>query len=494
MPKDKKKQKVVDSGPKFHPIRDIPSESCKNFLIELTVKFYEDNTLRALESKYVRYRDEGPEKFRRDMWHYMMDALQAPVWIMETQKRGLSKFVDDRVHDALWNAKNLLAKFGKFNRADDGKFNDVVLKADLFVAQMKPFAKNRNRRGSVGWWDSAEGHQEDLLRQAHLIAIPPTARVVPVDNVMRKGGYATIRKVRIEGAPGIEPFWEFAAKLSNQSETRPDLAKLEHQNESMAVRIPHPGVIRYVAIHPDQYEGYAYWWNGGTIREMLNRDSLYGDDVYVHLRFGGFSDDELIRANQLVRFRKKRTELAWALLHIMNEVHKSNNLHNDLSPDNILLHFPLNESLVYIGVCDWGMTTKANEPMQSLYTFTNAEQMAETMRSRWWVDSTVVYVHKQDADVQLIPKLSRASEEYATARIAQRINGMTMSKDYEMLQRDSQSSVVFSNGEFATTFHLYMDRVCNGDRENRGGLSHIITRFSDTYNWPTPHEHFRTTY
>ena len=494
MPKDKKKQKVVHFGPKLHPINDMPSESCKNFLIELIVKFYEVNTLRALESKFVRYREEGPEKFKRDMWQHMRHELQAPMWSTEIDKRGFSKFVDDRVHDALWNAKNLLTKFGRFNRATDENFDDVVSKADLFVSQMKPFAKNRNRRGSIGWWNSAEGHQEDLLRMAHLIAIPPTARIIRVDNTKRTGGYATIRKVRIEGALGIESFWEFAAKVSNQSVDRPDLAKKEHQNESMAVRIPHPGVIRFVAIHPEKYEGYAYWWNGGTVREMLNRDFHYGDDVYTRLNNGNYPDDEIIRVHQLLRFRKKRTELAWALLRIMNEVHKSKNLHNDLSPDNVLLHFPLDESRVYIGVCDWGMTTKISEPMQSLYTFTNRSDMAETLKARWWVDPRIAYLHKPDADVQIIPKLSMASEEYATARIAQRINAGTMSVDYEKLQRDSHCSNIFQNQQFADIFHLYMERVCNASRDDAGGLFHIITRFSDTHNWPTPTEHFRTMY
>ena len=100
---------------------------------------------------------------------------------------------------------------------------------------------------------------------AHLIAIPLTARVLECDNVIKRGGYATIRRVCIEGAHGIEQHWEFAAKLSNQWQSRPDLAKLEHQNESMAVRIPHLGVIRFVAIHANKYKGYVYWWNGGTL-------------------------------------------------------------------------------------------------------------------------------------------------------------------------------------------------------------------------------------
>ena len=178
----------------------------------------------------------------------------------------------------------------------------------------------------------------------------------------------------------------------------------------------------------------------------------------------------------------------------MNEVHKSHNFHNDLSPDNILLHFPLDESRVYIGVCDWGLTTKLQEPIQSLYTFTKPEDMAETLRKRYWVDPRVTFLYKPSQDIHIIPKYSMATEEFATARIAQRINGRTMSTAYENLQRDSQHSMVLTNENLAQAFHLYMERVCNESRDGARGLSHIITRFIDTYNWPTPREHFRTKY
>ena len=495
MPKNKKKDKAAGpSAPWFHPTRDMPSDKCKQFLIELIVKFYEDNTLRALDSKYVRYCDEGPENFQRDITQIMMDALHTPEWMEETHKPGYMKFLENRAHDALWNCKDMLTKYGRLHREGDAAFADVVLKADLFETLMRPFAKNRNRQGSVGWWNSHEGRSNVRLLTSHLIALPSTAIVTEVNNVVKRGGFATIRKVRIEGGPGIERFWEFAAKRSNQWQRRPDLARLEHQNESMAVAISHPGVIKFVAIHSSKYEGYAFWWNGGTLRDMLERDRDYGDNVYVHLEFGRYPDDEIVRALQLVRFRKVRTELAWALIHIMNEVHKTGNLHNDLSPDNILLHFPRDESRVYIGVCDWGLTTKMAEPKKSVYTFTNVETMLETLQRRWWVDPRVAYVHRHGADVELIPTLSKSSEEFATARIAQRINGRTMSNRYQQLQRESASSVVFSNQEFANTFHMYMDRLCSAGREGAGGLSHIITRFSATYHWPTPYEHFRTTY
>jgi hypothetical protein len=40
---------------------------------------------------------------------------------------------------------------------------------------------------------------------------------------------------------------------------------MEHQNKSMAVTIPHPGVIKFVAIHIEIYEGFAYWWDGRMV-------------------------------------------------------------------------------------------------------------------------------------------------------------------------------------------------------------------------------------
>jgi len=97
----------------------------------------------------------------------------------------------------------------------------------------------------------------------------------------------------------------------------------------------------------------------------------------------------------------------------MNAVHVGGHLHNDLSPNNIMFHFPEDKSKVYIGVCDWGMTTISREPMKSLYLFTLAKDMKDTLRKRWWVDPSIVYLHKRDADVQIIPNLLHELEEYA---------------------------------------------------------------------------------
>jgi len=100
------------------------------------------------------------------------------------------------------------------------------------------------------------------------------------------------------------------------------------------------------------------------------------------------------------------------LIHIMHAVHDVGYLHNNISLDKIILHFPKDESHVYIGVCDWGMTTYASEPPKSLYVFTSQCEMDNALQMRWWVTKKIVYLHQKNGDVQIIPSLSIAFEEY----------------------------------------------------------------------------------
>jgi len=118
----------------------------------------------------------------------------------------------------------------------------------------------------------------------------------------------------------------------------------------------------------------------------------------------------------------------------MNVVHVGGHVHNDLSPDNIMFHFLEDKSKVYIGVCDWGMTTISKEPMKSLYTFTSTKDMEDALKKRWWIDPSIAYLYKRNADVQIIPNLSCELKEYTIGKLAQRINGQCMSKDYHKLQ------------------------------------------------------------
>jgi len=70
MPRAKKASKEAKGKEKVPSIewtRENPSESCKAFLIELIVKFYETETTVSLDTKYVRYQEDCIEIFKVDM-------------------------------------------------------------------------------------------------------------------------------------------------------------------------------------------------------------------------------------------------------------------------------------------------------------------------------------------------------------------------------------------------------------------------------------------
>ena len=108
MLKDKKKQKVPDRPlSSLYSAEDIPSQNCKDFLIELIVRYYEEINLRTLESMYVRYREKGPEMFKHDMHVQMTEHLMAPNGMLITRKGPLQVCRCQSVRFALECSKHL---------------------------------------------------------------------------------------------------------------------------------------------------------------------------------------------------------------------------------------------------------------------------------------------------------------------------------------------------------------------------------------------------
>jgi serine/threonine protein kinase len=82
-----------------------------------------------------------------------------------------------------------------------------------------------------------------------------------------------------------------------------------------------------------------------------------------------------VDVDKVKAYRKNRVKLVLSLLTIMGKFHAENIFHNDLSPSNIMLHFPPEKpENMYIGMCDWGMANIVEEEKSSLYTYqTKAE-------------------------------------------------------------------------------------------------------------------------
>ena len=125
-------------------------------------------------------------------------------------------------------------------------------------------------------------------------------------------------------------------------------------------------VIKIQYLNMRTYESYSMRWNGGSLWNIRNYDKFVAEMHPNKILFHAEADFE--SRKRLVAYRKNQTYLAWTLMCIVDIMHKHDVLHNDLNPNNVMLHFPRDrEDVVFIGVCNWEMSTWVNEEAPSNY-------------------------------------------------------------------------------------------------------------------------------
>jgi serine/threonine protein kinase len=269
----------------------------------------------------------------------------------------------------------------------------------------------------------------------------------------------------------------------------------------MALQSAHEGYIKWITVHPTKSEEYTLWWNGGTIRDMIREEALYNrESIHITLQAAILIDSnddyqkKLDTARRVEEFRKKRHELAWTFLNTMNNVHHCHALHNDMSPDNVLLHFPPNsEDKVYIGICDWAMAGNFNDLKESLYIHESQEARIRMMHNRWWVAPELNYVlpppgSTRDVDFERRPKFTPKSETYSVGRIAHWIYSGNLSLEYFSKQHKvDRGDDPFTFSGTDQTFERSLEQLFMDDPEQRATLNRIVNRFmSAPFNWPLP--------
>jgi hypothetical protein len=160
--------------------------------------------------------------------------------------------------------------------------------------------------------------------------------------------------------------------------------------------------------------------------EPLNRKSIH-ITLQVAILIDSRDDYQkrLDAARHVEVFRKKHHKLAWTFLDTMNNVYHCHTLHNDMSPDNILLHFSPNfRDKIYTGICDWAMVGNFNDLKESFYIHENQEAKTRIMEHRWWVTPKLNYVlpplgSTKDVDFEQQPKFIPKSKTFAVDKIAQ---------------------------------------------------------------------------
>ena len=108
-----------------------------------------------------------------------------------------------------------------------------------------------------------------------------------------------------------------------------------------------------------------------------------------------YSDDELLLddLDKVTLHRRNRAKLALSLLIIVEKCHAYGIQHNDLSPGNILLHFPpMDKTKIFLGICDWKMACRVSEEVASNYGYRIEGEMAMQQRLRQHVAPELFYV------------------------------------------------------------------------------------------------------
>jgi serine/threonine protein kinase len=83
-----------------------------------------------------------------------------------------------------------------------------------------------------------------------------------------------------------------------------------------------------------------------------------------------------------------------SLMMIIDHYHKGKVIHNDISPSNILLHFPPNHvNSIYIGICDWGLASHIVEDVPSMYGIPTTIGMERHKRERYRMAPKLFYVN-----------------------------------------------------------------------------------------------------
>ena len=222
--------------------------------------------------------------------------------------------------------------------------------------------------------------------------LPEKVKIVEMPGNIAEGGYGESRRIRIAKMAGIPTDCDFAAMKSKVA--TPLLQRQAQSMEACVNPIQHPGMIKFWAILYKTMESYTLWWNGGSLASFLHKLNSKVSEAStlenIKYTIGELLLDEL---DKVTLYRRNSTKLTLSLLTIVEKCHAHGIQHNDLSPGNILLHFPpMDKTKIFLDVCDWGMACRVSEEFASNYDYRSEEEMAMQQRLRQHVALELFYV------------------------------------------------------------------------------------------------------
>jgi hypothetical protein len=448
-----KKPDAHDKRPEY------PPKEYTNFLRPVAMAWYQLRTWQRLVRQYFGNNEDGYIALCKDLCTEFMDKLEDSEQFNNYQDYWLSPEWLSWVVTAMTNnvVKQGFEVVYKHPTGEPHTEDEQRLLRMLEQVQSECQKYSKKHTKSLPWRDEAE---KDLLKQklAGAVAwLPRSAKVVEQPGQKFEGAEGTVRKVRIARVSSIPPDVDFAGK-------RPKVEGMRKRREQVSLEamvcpVVHPGVIKISFINPRDYEGYTLWWNGGSLWNFETRiNSKISEAIdYDGIKFqveSGLTPDE---CTMVLAYRKNRVNLAMALLMILETCHEAEIIHNDLSLQNVLLHFPpMDKTKVYIGVCDWGRCTHAKEGEPSWYGKPTLREMSEMKAKYKHVAPELFYVYGPPGSDTSLEKQqkkhthSKTADSFAAGWIAQWI--WREEYDREHFKRDS-GRIAYFNKELQSLQH-----------------------------------------
>ena len=178
---------------------------------------------------------------------------------------------------------------------------------------------------------------------------------------------------------------------------------------------------------------------------------------------------------------------------IVDVVHKQDVLHNDLNPNNVMLHFPWDRpGAVFIGICDWSMVTWIQEEAPSNYG-KKAEEDLRKHRAKYYC-----------AALELFQVIGERGTPQSPMRMAMAYNHTIKSESYSVgmlakkIYRMDATSTLFQRNKDANAikvrFEQSLAELTRVDPTERLTVTHVVyTLKGKPYFMETPNMCFRDT-
>jgi hypothetical protein len=146
----------------------------------------------------------GKEAFLSCMRRLFEDANSGDKWDKDKRKLGYSKWMEDKLVDAMYNTQSVLDRYMKLQTVpmSNEELAAFQNKVDNFCNKTKNWLK-KSQKSSAHWQQGTP--TEMMLRGGHLIYFSNKVKV-SYQGKKKKSGYGAIQKYFIENDPTISKY------------------------------------------------------------------------------------------------------------------------------------------------------------------------------------------------------------------------------------------------------------------------------------------------